>query len=95
MEGRGSGDRVVGGEGGIPIVVPDLRVTSPLRVSLWLVAEGSPVLAGDRIVELLAGAATVDLEAPVAGRLARCLVDEDEIVGPGSVLAEILPQVDR
>lgn len=95
MEGLATGDRDRDRDGGVPVVVPDLSVTVPLRVSLWLVAEGSPVLAGDRIVELLAGAATIDLEAPVTGRLVRCRADEDEIVGPGSVLAEIMPEVDR
>jgi pyruvate/2-oxoglutarate dehydrogenase complex dihydrolipoamide acyltransferase (E2) component len=80
------------GQGGrIPLVVPDLTFEGPVKVSLWLVPRGATVGAGDRIVELLAGAATVDLEAPVAGRLARQFVDEDDTVGPGTVLAEIEP----
>ena len=33
-----------------------------LRVSLWLVPEGADVLEGDRVVELIAGGATIDLE---------------------------------
>lgn len=84
-----AGDGEQGGR--VPVVVPDLTLEGPVRVSLWLVPRGGTVLAGDRIVELLAGAATIDLEAPVAGRLARQLVDEDEAVGPGTVLAEIEP----
>ncbi len=75
----------------MPLVVPDLTIEGPVRVSLWLAPRGATVLAGDRIVELLAGAVTIDLEAPVAGRLARQLVDEDDVVGPGTVLAEIEP----
>lgn len=79
-----------GGQGEcVPLVVPDLMLEGPVRVSLWLVRRGATVLAGDRIVELLAGAATIDLEAPVAGRLVRQLVDEDDVVSPGTVLAEI------
>jgi pyruvate/2-oxoglutarate dehydrogenase complex dihydrolipoamide acyltransferase (E2) component len=69
--------------------VPHFAISGPVRVSLWLVARGATVLAGDRIVELIAGAVTIDLEAPVAGRLARQFVDEDDVVGPGTVLAEI------
>jgi pyruvate/2-oxoglutarate dehydrogenase complex dihydrolipoamide acyltransferase (E2) component len=38
-------------------------------------------------VQLVAGAATVDLVAPVTGRLERQLVDEDETVEPGERLA--------
>ena len=75
----------------MPLVVPDLAMEGPVRVSLWLVPRGATVVAGDRIVELLAGPATIDLEAPVTGRLVRHLVDEDDAVSPGTVLAEIEP----
>ena len=71
--------------------MPDLTLEGPVKVSLWLVPRGATVLAGDRVVELLAGGATIDLEAPVAGRLVRQLIDEDDVVGPGTVLAEIEP----
>jgi len=46
------------------------------------------VLAGDRVLELIAGGATIDLEAPVAGRLVVQLVDEDQVVSVGTVVAE-------
>lgn len=84
MNGSGAGSRRV------PVVVPELGVAGPVTVSLWLVRRGARVLAGDRVVELLAGAATVDLEAPVAGTVVAQLADEDESVRPGTVLAEIL-----
>jgi len=60
----------------------------PVRVSLWLVPEGADVLEGDRVVELIAGGATIDLESPVSGRLVRQLADEDEVVTVGTVIAE-------
>ena len=72
-----------------PLTVPDCGVIGvPVRVSLWLVPEGADVLEGDRVVELLIGGATIDLESPVAGRLAAQFVDEDEVVTPGTVIAE-------
>ena len=72
-----------------PLAVPDCGMMGmPVRLSLWLVPEGAEVLEGDRVVELLAGGATVDLEAPVAGRLVAQLVDEDDVVTPGTVIAE-------
>jgi pyruvate/2-oxoglutarate dehydrogenase complex dihydrolipoamide acyltransferase (E2) component len=71
----------------VPLVAPDLGVAE-VAVSLWLVAEGAEVLEGDRVVELVAGGATVDLGAPVTGRLARQRVDEDEPVAAGAILAE-------
>jgi pyruvate/2-oxoglutarate dehydrogenase complex dihydrolipoamide acyltransferase (E2) component len=61
------------------LVVPDLGMP------------GAAVLEGDRVAELLCGAATVDLEAPVTGRLVRQLVDEDDVVAPGTALAEFEP----
>ena len=72
-----------------PLAVPECGVMGiSVRVSLWLVPEGADVLEGDRVVELLAGGATIDLESPVAGRLVAQLVDEDEVVRPGMVIAE-------
>ncbi len=72
-----------------PLAVPDCGLVGcGLRLSLWLVPEGARVREGDRVVELLAGGATIDLEAPVAGRLVAQLVEEDEEVAPGRVIAE-------
>lgn len=70
------------------LVVPECGVVAmPLEISLWLVPEGASVLDGERVVELLAGGGTIDLEAPVTGRLLRHLVDEDEPVTPGMPIA--------
>lgn len=71
----------------VPLVAPDLRVAG-VTLSLWLVNEGDDVLEGDRVVELVAGGVTVDLGAPVSGRLVEQRVDEDAAVVPGTVLAE-------
>ena len=71
------------------LVVPDIGVGSlPLAVSLWLVREGATVMEGDRVVELVCGGATIDLESPVSGRLVRQLVEEDAVVSSGTVIAE-------
>ncbi|MFM9059612.1 MAG: biotin/lipoyl-containing protein [Planctomycetaceae bacterium] len=70
-----------------PLVAPDVGVVR-VALSLWLVAEGSEVVEGDRVVELVAGGVTVDLGAPVSGRLVAQRVDEDAAVAPGDVLAE-------
>lgn len=67
------------------LVAPDLGTAA--AVSLWLVAEGAAVIEGDRVVELVAGGATVDIEAPVSGRLVRQWIDEDGIVSTGDLLA--------
>lgn len=71
------------------LLMPDLGMGStPVTVSVWLVAEGQHVVEGDRVVELSCGGATVDLEAPVNGRLVRHCVEEDEPVTAGMWLAE-------
>jgi pyruvate/2-oxoglutarate dehydrogenase complex dihydrolipoamide acyltransferase (E2) component len=70
------------------LVVPEFGVDVPLAVAVWLVPQGTAVIEGDRVVQLVAGGATIDLEAPVTGRLAACLVEEDEPVVTGTVLAE-------
>ncbi len=74
----------------LALTLPDLGLDDqPLRVSLWLVEPGSRVQQGDPIVEILAGATTVDLPAPADGVLAEALVDEDEAVEVGQRLAMI------
>lgn len=75
----------------VPVVAPELGIGGTVTVSLWLVPVGARVLEGDRIVELLAGAATIDLEAPVTGTLVAQRFDEDDAVQPGAVLADIEP----
>jgi pyruvate/2-oxoglutarate dehydrogenase complex dihydrolipoamide acyltransferase (E2) component len=72
------------------LVVPDFGLgATRLVVSLWLVPQGTRVAAGDRVVELLADGVTIDLEAPVSGRLVARFADEDEPVAAGAVLAEL------
>ena len=71
------------------LVVPECGLVGvPLRLSLWLVPEGAAVTAGDRVVELVAGGATIDLEAPITGRLLRQLADEDDELATGTSIAE-------
>lgn len=70
------------------LVVPEFGLDVPLAVAVWLVPQGAAVIEGDRVVQLVAGGVTIDLEAPVTGRLAVCLVEEDELVATGMVLAE-------
>ncbi len=69
-------------------MVPEFGLDVPLAVAVWLVSEGAAVNEGDRVVQLVAGGITIDLEAPVTGRLASCLVEEDEPVAAGAVVAE-------
>ena len=77
----------------VPITLPELGMgTIPITVSLWLVEPGERVIEGDRVVEILAGAATVDLSASTSGILAEVLVDEDDLVTVGQTLAYIEPE---
>ena len=53
------------------IVVPDLKSGSaPIRVVQWLVDPGANVLAGDRVVELVANGIVFHVESPAEGVLA-------------------------
>ena len=51
-----------------PIVVPELGFT-PMVLSVWYVKPGEEVREGDRVVELLLGAATFDVTATACGTL--------------------------
>ena len=69
--------------------LPELGITGPVRLSVWLVEDGSEVTEGDRLVEVLAGSATVDLPAPASGLLRQTVTGEDEVVVTGQVLGVI------
>lgn len=95
MPSRDAIDTDVSGCERVPLVVPDLGSVGGVRVSLWLVPVGAAVLEGDRVVELVTGGATIDLEAPVAGTVVEHRVEEDDPVSPGMILADILPATPR
>lgn len=72
------------------VVLPELGLGPRLLVvSLWLVEMGSEVTAGDRLLEILAGEATVDLSAPVSGVFVEALVDDEQPVTVGQPVAVI------
>jgi pyruvate dehydrogenase E2 component (dihydrolipoamide acetyltransferase) len=72
------------------LILPELGLgDQPIKISLWLVEPGAQVFRGDSIVEVLAGAAVVDLPSPVDGYLAEVLAEEDETVHTGQALAVI------
>ncbi len=58
----------------------------PLTLSVWLVPTGAKLVPGDRIVEILAGEAVLDLPAPATGVLVKKEVLEDDPVQPGQIL---------
>jgi len=70
-----------------PLVLPDLGVRGAIRASTWLVERGHNVTEGDRLLEVVVEGATVDLPAPVSGKLVELYVDEDQPISPGDVLA--------
>ena len=72
----------------IELCLPDLGLDDqPITLSAWLVSRGARVTAGERVAEVLAGPATVDIPSPVDGVLVRKLVDLDEAITVGQPLA--------
>ena len=72
------------------LILPDLGIDEmPIVASLWLVDPGSRVAAGDPLLEVLAGPATVDLPASADGVLVETLVNEDDSLVVGQRLAVI------
>ncbi len=74
-----------------PFVLPDLELGEiPIRASVWLVPVPHEVVRGDRLLEVAAGDVTVDLPAPVSGRLVEQRVAEDDPLHTGQLLGVIL-----
>jgi pyruvate/2-oxoglutarate dehydrogenase complex dihydrolipoamide acyltransferase (E2) component len=73
-----------------PIKVPNLGAEATGgRVVAWLKAVGDDVAAGDIVAELETDKATVELEAPVAGRIIEILQPAGVEVPVGESLALI------
>jgi pyruvate/2-oxoglutarate dehydrogenase complex dihydrolipoamide acyltransferase (E2) component len=74
----------------VELRLPDLGLDDQaISLSIWLVSRGARVEQGEPVAEILAGPATVDLPAPAAGVLVKWLVDVDEPLSVGQVLAVI------
>ena len=71
------------------LTTPELGLGQSMRTGVWLVEAGAAVTAGDRLLEIVAGAALVDLPSPASGVLLQWLVGEDEEVVVGQPLAVI------
>jgi pyruvate/2-oxoglutarate dehydrogenase complex dihydrolipoamide acyltransferase (E2) component len=75
----------------LELVLPDLGLgDAPVLVSVWLVEVGAEVTEGDRLLEVVAGAVTIDLPSPASGTLTEILVDEDQQLLVGQALAVVL-----
>ena len=72
----------------VAVILPDLGIgpDEQIVVSHWFYRRGEEVWEGDRLVEVLVGAATFDGPAPAAGRLSEIRCHEDDRVRPGQVL---------
>jgi pyruvate dehydrogenase E2 component (dihydrolipoamide acetyltransferase) len=59
------------------------------EVARWLVAEGQDVAEDDPLVEIQTDKTTVEIPSPAAGKVAKILVGEGEVVPVGTVLVVI------
>ena len=72
------------------VILPKWGLTmEDATVVAWYVDEGDHVVQGEVIAEVETEKVENDLEAPCAGVVAQILVDEDETVDVGTVLAVI------
>jgi len=71
-----------------PILLPDLRAGAVI-LSVWYAEPGEPVMEGERIVEVLADGATVDVLTPASGRLLEKRAFLGDLLTAGMVLGMI------
>lgn len=70
------------------IVVPELG-TKCAVVSVWYVKLGEKVYAGDRVVELLMGSATLDVNTEAGGVLVEHTARPDDRVETGQIVGYV------
>ena len=59
------------------------------EIARWLVQEGQEVAEDDPLVEIQTDKTTVEIPSPAAGKVARIMVGEGEVVPVGTVLVVI------
>ena len=59
------------------------------EIARWLVAEGQEIAEDDPLVEVQTDKTTVEIPSPAAGKVARILVGEGDVVPVGTVLVVI------
>lgn len=70
------------------LALPDFDLPGvAVRASGWLVAKGARVVEGDRLLEVVAGEASIDLSAPATGVLVERCVEIDDTLHIGQILA--------
>ncbi len=73
------------------VILPALGMSQDTgKIVRWLKAEGEQVAKGEPLVEIETDKATVEIEAPAAGLLARVVAREGEDVPVGQVIAALL-----
>ena len=74
----------------VEVRLPDLGLgEESIRLTVWLATRGSQVERGEPILEVTAGAVTIDLPTPVSGLLAERLAGEDDFIKSGDPVAII------
>jgi pyruvate/2-oxoglutarate dehydrogenase complex dihydrolipoamide acyltransferase (E2) component len=71
-----------------PIIIPNVGFATP-EMSVWYARTSERIFAGDRIVELLLGAATFDVPAPCTGYLVEKIALPPDRVVVGQVVGYI------
>ena len=67
------------------ILLPNLG-TPDVTVSVWFAGVGDRVYEGDRLLEVLLGAATFDIEAPATGTLVERWAEPGDRLKVGQIL---------
>lgn len=69
----------------------DVEAGTEALLDQWLVREGDAVRAGQPLARVVLVKATLDVVAPVDGRVAAILVEASQTFGAGRALARIEP----
>ena len=78
----------------VDLIVPNLGLVDiPVSASVWLKSVGCEVVEGERLLEIVAGDATVDLPAPASGVLVEQRVGEDDQLTDGQVAGVIAVEI--
>jgi pyruvate/2-oxoglutarate dehydrogenase complex dihydrolipoamide acyltransferase (E2) component len=73
-----------------PVIMPQLgNVIEEAQIDGWMKSIGDDVIAGETLLSVTTPKVSIEIEAPISGKLTQILIEADELASVGATLAII------
>lgn len=73
-----------------PVIMPQLgNEIEEAQIDGWMKSIGDDVIAGETLLSITTPKVSIEIEAPISGKLTQIFIEADELAGVGATLAII------